>query len=376
MALQFKCSSCGAKVLVRYLQPGEMAKCRNCGVLTRVPESSVSVDEDPDYFSTYPQSPKSFATQFTPPVIGPAEPQGEPLSEDEQILLKKAQKAVRHAVRAGIVVAALTFIIVLVAISIDSKGTLSNFDAWNLFDVVIVLGLVYGIVRNSRASAVVLFVYYLFCIMYNAIGGTSGILGALVILIFLGRGIWGTYVVTRLHRKSGVKRKPLNRWFLVPTGILAVPVVFLLGVGILIAVGLIPDTKAVAGNKLSGHMRSRLEDYEIVTPGERIHYFYSDGLLSVLEDGNFFTDDRAVSYVESDSGIWVYEACWEDISSIIVVFPGSATENTVIEVTTFDNNRFRLWVSAEEGLDSVFYAQMFDMWQQKRDRLTKDATAM
>ena len=37
MALKFQCSKCGADMLVKYLHPGETAKCRKCGAESAVP---------------------------------------------------------------------------------------------------------------------------------------------------------------------------------------------------------------------------------------------------------------------------------------------------------------------------------------------------
>ena len=40
MALKFNCSKCGEEIVVRFLKPGETAKCRKCGASVTVPESA------------------------------------------------------------------------------------------------------------------------------------------------------------------------------------------------------------------------------------------------------------------------------------------------------------------------------------------------
>ena len=40
MALKFDCAGCGGEIVVRFLKPGEIAKCRKCGTSAAVPENS------------------------------------------------------------------------------------------------------------------------------------------------------------------------------------------------------------------------------------------------------------------------------------------------------------------------------------------------
>ena len=47
MALKFKCKQCGEYIIARFLKIGEVAKCRNCGAETTVPEDAVPTDEAP-----------------------------------------------------------------------------------------------------------------------------------------------------------------------------------------------------------------------------------------------------------------------------------------------------------------------------------------
>jgi len=43
MALKFKCPKCGEDIIVRFLKVGEVAKCRNCGTDTPVPENAMEI---------------------------------------------------------------------------------------------------------------------------------------------------------------------------------------------------------------------------------------------------------------------------------------------------------------------------------------------
>jgi hypothetical protein len=47
LALKFKCKQCGAYIVTRFLKVGEVAKCRNCGAETTIPEHAEQTDEAP-----------------------------------------------------------------------------------------------------------------------------------------------------------------------------------------------------------------------------------------------------------------------------------------------------------------------------------------
>jgi hypothetical protein len=49
MALTFNCPSCGEVIVVKYLAPGETAKCRNCGAEAEVPADARKTGEEPRY---------------------------------------------------------------------------------------------------------------------------------------------------------------------------------------------------------------------------------------------------------------------------------------------------------------------------------------
>lgn len=49
MALEFNCPSCGETIVVKYLGPGETAKCRNCGAEAEVPADALKDGEEPRY---------------------------------------------------------------------------------------------------------------------------------------------------------------------------------------------------------------------------------------------------------------------------------------------------------------------------------------
>jgi hypothetical protein len=49
MAVAFNCPSCGEPIIVKFLGPGETAKCRHCGTEVQVPADARETGEEPRY---------------------------------------------------------------------------------------------------------------------------------------------------------------------------------------------------------------------------------------------------------------------------------------------------------------------------------------
>jgi hypothetical protein len=47
--LKFNCKNCGWEIIVKYLKPGEMSKCRNCNTENEIPDNALETDELPEY---------------------------------------------------------------------------------------------------------------------------------------------------------------------------------------------------------------------------------------------------------------------------------------------------------------------------------------
>jgi len=46
MAYRFNCAECGTEVFVKWLKPGETAKCRKCGADVKVPANAAKLEND------------------------------------------------------------------------------------------------------------------------------------------------------------------------------------------------------------------------------------------------------------------------------------------------------------------------------------------
>ncbi|MEM8866686.1 MAG: DUF4234 domain-containing protein [Verrucomicrobiota bacterium] len=131
---------------------------------------------------------------------------------------------------------------------------------------------------------------------------------------------------------------------------------------------IIPSTYVVEGRQVPGAHRSFLMELDILRPDEEIIYFYSGGVFSLKEDGNYITDQRVVSYWENDlkNGYFTDVAEYAEIADVVVYDADSEWQDTEIVISLKDENQFALYVSAESGLDEKFVAKLRELWTQAK----------
>jgi len=155
----------------------------------------------------------------------------------------------------------------------------------------------------------------------------------------------------------------------------AAPVVLvafgLLVIGVLIETGVLPDSAAVPGHELTATTLDVLREEGLIEEDERVLFFYSDGFFSVREDGNFFTDRRAVSYWEDGDDFYVESADYHDVESIEFAHDTSLLANSVITVERVDGSQFELIVSNEAGKDEEFFELLERTWREQPGNATK-----
>jgi len=161
--------------------------------------------------------------------------------------------------------------------------------------------------------------------------------------------------------KNHTGHKPLNFVAYLTGG----PIVVFL---ILLSTGFFPSTMVVSGDSLWERDLLYLRNQEILAEDEDIIYFYSGGVLSIKEDGQFISKDYVTSYgMDPDDGI-VYSAfaAYEDIEAVDVQWSKSWLEDTVITISDIYGNEFELWVSSESGGDKKFVSELKRLWNIKR----------
>ena len=127
---------------------------------------------------------------------------------------------------------------------------------------------------------------------------------------------------------------------------------------------LMPDTAVVTQSQLMDRDLKFLYRNEIVPANEKIHYFYSDGFLSIREDGNGFTDNRVFSYWVNEDGSFESDvATYDEIKNIEVEYGSSEFSDTVITITKHDDSEFILFASTEDEKDKLFLRELSDLWK-------------
>jgi hypothetical protein len=131
------------------------------------------------------------------------------------------------------------------------------------------------------------------------------------------------------------------------------------------SIGFFPSTAVVAGSDLWDRDIVYLKEAEILGRDEEIVYFYSAGLWSVKEDGQFVSKDYVTSYWQdpADGEIGIAYASYEEIEDIKVAWAKGSWDQTVITVITNEEAEFELWLSSESGGDRKFVDTMRRFWK-------------
>ncbi|HAV13075.1 MAG TPA: hypothetical protein DCX06_06235 [Opitutae bacterium] len=145
-------------------------------------------------------------------------------------------------------------------------------------------------------------------------------------------------------------------------------VVSVIGVGLvslilLPAFNVIPTTFIVPGSRVPESHKEFMTELGVYTPDEEILLFYSEGIFSFKEGGQFFTDKRVVSYWEDfyDGGYEGEFAYYADIADI-AVDDSDLLGDTYVTVTRKDGVEFTFFLSPEMDLDEDFVRQLKQRW--------------
>ncbi len=127
-----------------------------------------------------------------------------------------------------------------------------------------------------------------------------------------------------------------------------------------------PSTQVVDGSDVPSHVVEILREYELLAEDESIIYYYSGGMFSYLEDGNYFTENRVVSYVTDVDEFYAEEANYSSIADIDVNYSESLFYDSEVYITRNDESEYILYVSAEEERDHLFVDELLARWKEGR----------
>ena len=148
--------------------------------------------------------------------------------------------------------------------------------------------------------------------------------------------------------------------------LVVVVITVLIVLGVLIETGHLPDSAAVPGEELPEATLTFLRTSGVLGEDEEVLYFYSDGLFSLQEDGNFFTDRRVVSYVGDGDDLIVEEATYPEIVDITAIYDDSLFANSEVLLDLVSGDSLYLLVSNESDLDEEFVELLLATWQENR----------
>lgn len=125
----------------------------------------------------------------------------------------------------------------------------------------------------------------------------------------------------------------------------------------------LPSSHVILGTEISKNNIKFLRESGLLEDDETIIYFYSDGMLSIEGEGNFFTNHSVVSYENQSGELYGGIAYYKEIDDIKVVYSDSFLDDTIITIIKKDGTRFMLIVPTGEGLDRVFVSNLLKLWK-------------
>ncbi len=193
-------------------------------------------------------------------------------------------------------------------------------------------------------------------ISYSLVSGPwYGGLAAVIFGVLAVSGLRGWFS-RRKYGIAGPKRK--RNWFLIGCGaVFGSLLLAFFAVGFLIEAGVFPNTKVLAGENVPSHQIQTLVDRGILDEKDSIEYFYSEGLFSVADGGQFLTPTKLVIYEEIEGVLSVYEFPYSEIDSVELVIEGDFFEDSLYRVygnAKSEWDYIAMFLGVENGGDQVF----------------------
>jgi hypothetical protein len=272
--------------------------------------------------------------------------------------------AIRNGAIAALISAAVTLLVVAISVFGGEADGQSYFnDPYLFIDVVLILILAFGIYRKSRLAAVVMFVYFLLSKIMIGVetGKVSGLFIAIIFLYYFGKAIQGTFAFHKLEKAENPDYRAASKGTLF-VGIPALVIIFaLVTFGAATMTGFLPSTEVQSGEQMWQREVDILVANGIIYEEDKIEYFYSEGLWSILEGGQMLVQDRVISYgPDENQELMIYELYYKDIVSIDLIEKGGVLSDTSYKIQGHQEDAWlMLWLSAEGGGDEVFIDALY-----------------
>lgn len=287
-----------------------------------------------------------------------------------------ARKACTFAGWAALISGGLTFLIVTAALMMPGVAELADWaDPFIYFDALLLCLLSIAMFRCSRAAAILLLVHRVLnqmVVLSEASGLESArdILTGFALIAVFSYAIYASFKYHQLRRAEDPNYKPVKNVVLVVLASVFGSVVLFIGgglaiIGTLTTMQIIPETAVVPGDRMTQENMTLLHEYGLIEPDETLQYFYSEGLVSILEDGQFLTNRRAVVYWQEGEDVFYQDIPYDQIRNVEVWYSDNSFDRTMMELylTESDEPDIFLWASTENGLDSAFVEALMFNWE-------------
>lgn len=270
-----------------------------------------------------------------------------------------ALKASKNGAIAALISGVFTLAIFLYSLGANAEGF---FGLWNdpsvVADIAIIFVCAFGMLRQSRAAAVTMVIYWILAKVYIFLetGAPTGLILSLVFLYYFGKAIQGTFAYHKIRKEEDPDYRAAPRWYYlvgIPIGALSF---VLVGFGMLTMTDYVPSTEVLSGNDMSIEDRDALIASGVLYTDEKIELFYSYGLLSVLEGGNVLTDRAVITYfVDKNNELAVYSFAFDQIESVELHEEGNYLNDSIYKINSFgEDNWFTVELTTEERGDVRF----------------------
>ena len=116
-----------------------------------------------------------------------------------------------------------------------------------------------------------------------------------------------------------------------------------------------PPTRALRQSEIPSSYEVTLVEAGVLEPNERIQFFYSAGVFSILEFGTLLTENRVVSYETVNGELYIASSTYPEIQDLDVEYSDSFV---VLTISTLSGEEIILIVSAEDGRDKEFVSEL------------------
>ncbi len=266
----------------------------------------------------------------------------------------EAVRATHNGAIAACVSGAMTIILIGIAIATDADGKLALYnDPLNLIDAALVFICAFGMYKQSRLAAIVVFVYFIAAklIISAETGSFAGLGLAVIFLYFFGKAIYGAFVYHRLEREANPEYRAVTVKGAILLGAGALVVTLAMALALFSTFGVIPSTRVVTGDEIPAEHISLLQQEGVLVPGDQIDFFYAQGLTSVLESGNILTKKEVILYYTDDQGLVnTYAIPLDDVVAVDLEEAGSSISDSIYIVRTATPDRWiKLFLSVEQN---------------------------